>query len=140
MWGAGSGFVRSVLPAPPVIVSSPSHRVSRGARPGLAEDLEVVGDGAQPDPALHAGRSTVPTPAQPVTPLEGTDASLASGAPAQGRAGGAGPRRAGVPRQHNVPHAPTPGPVVIRRRGQAAIGHSQPRRAGEQGDVPIGPR
>src|SRR6266478_188141 len=97
------------LPAPPFIVSSPSHRVSRGARPGPAEDLEVVGDGAQPDPALHAGRSTVPTPAQPVTPLEGTDASLAAGAPAQGRAGGAGPRRAGVPRQHDVPHAPSPG-------------------------------
>src|SRR6266446_10954222 len=91
------------LPSPPFILSRSSCTVSGGARPGSAEDLQVVGDHAEPDPTLHPGRSAVPTAPQPMTPLEGTDAPLAAGAPAQGRASGAGPRGAGVSRQHDMP-------------------------------------
>src|SRR5712691_7937786 len=105
--------VQDVVRARPVSLSStalylviPHHAtLSAGSGPGPAEDLEVVGDHPQPDPALHPGRSAVPTSPQPMTPLERADAPLAAGAPAQGRAGGAGPRGPGVSRQHDVPHA-----------------------------------
>src|SRR6266568_5558053 len=92
--------VRDVVRARPVSLSSCARglvipvpaAVSGGSGPGPAEDLEVVGDHTQSDPALHPGRSAVPTPPQPMTSLERADAPLAAGAPAQGRAGGSGPR------------------------------------------------
>jgi hypothetical protein len=125
------------LPTPSFILSRSSCTVSGGARPGSAEDLQAVGDHAQPDPALHPGRSAVPTAPQPMTSLESTDAPLAAGAPAQGRASGAGPRGSGVSRQHDVPHVTHAGRVFLRWRGKPTIGHRQLRGPAEEGQVAI---
>jgi hypothetical protein len=59
---------------------------------------KIIGDDTEPDPALHSVFAAVPASAQSMTALEGTDTSLATGAPAQGRAGGAGPRGSGMSR------------------------------------------
>src|ERR1700687_2420600 len=42
---------------------------------------DVVGDDAEPDPALHSGIAFVAAAAEPVSPFDDADASLASGAP-----------------------------------------------------------
>src|SRR5262245_2114719 len=42
---------------------------------------EVVGDHAKPGPALHADLASVAATVEPVSPLDHTDASLASGPP-----------------------------------------------------------
>src|SRR5262245_5852425 len=42
---------------------------------------EVVGDHAKPDPALHADLASVAATVEPVSPLDLTNASLASGPP-----------------------------------------------------------
>ena len=42
---------------------------------------EVVGDHAEPDPALHSGVALVAAAIEPVSPLDHADASLASGPP-----------------------------------------------------------
>src|ERR1700674_4713028 len=87
----GGGPVRwCPSPAPPFIWAVPAQAVSRGSRPRAAEDLQVVGDHSESDPALHAGRSAVPAAPQPMTARERADAPLAARAPAQRGAGGAG--------------------------------------------------
>src|SRR6266571_1869465 len=137
--------VRDVVRARPVSLSSAAlclvipypATVSGVSGPGPAEVLEVVGAHTEPDPALHPGRSAVPTPPQPMTSLERADAPLAAGAPAQGRAGSSGPRGSGVSRQHDVPHVTRSGREFIHRRGKPAIGYRQIRRPAEEGDVAI---
>src|SRR5271167_2970187 len=42
---------------------------------------EIVGDDSEPDPTLHSGLTLVAAAAEPVSPLEHADASLASGPP-----------------------------------------------------------
>src|SRR6266508_1994203 len=48
---------------------------------GLADVDEVIGDHAEPDPALHAGFALVPATVEAVAAFDDADASLASGAP-----------------------------------------------------------
>src|SRR3982074_2559269 len=86
--------------------------VSGGARPGSPEDLQGVGDHAEPDPALHTVRPGGPTAPQSMTALERADASLAARAPAQRGACGSGALGAGLPREHDVPGAPGGGRAV----------------------------
>src|SRR5208282_5774715 len=57
-----------------------------GLRRGLffqctADVEEIVGDDAEPDPTLHSGLALVAAAAEPVSPLDDADASLASGPP-----------------------------------------------------------
>ena len=59
---------------------------SGGLRSGLlfqctADVEEIVGDDAEPDPTLHSGLALVAAAAEPVSPLDDADASLASGPP-----------------------------------------------------------
>jgi hypothetical protein len=42
---------------------------------------EVVGDDAKPDPALHSGIALIAAAAEPMSPFDHADASLASGPP-----------------------------------------------------------
>ena len=46
-----------------------------------ADVEEIVGDDAEPDPTLHSGLALVAAAAEPVSPLDDADASLASGPP-----------------------------------------------------------
>src|SRR4029453_10412343 len=70
-----SGFISSARdPA----VAEPSRSWSRSG-----QDEQVVGDHAQPDPALHPARAAVPTSPQPVATFERADAPFAAGAPAE---------------------------------------------------------
>src|SRR4029453_17414879 len=94
-----SGFISSARdPA----VAEPSRSWSRSG-----QDEQVVGDHAQPDPALHPARAAVPTSPQPVATFERADAPFAAGAPAECR-----PRRprsflARLPPQQAVPDSPS---------------------------------
>src|SRR6266849_4549548 len=111
--------------------------VSRDSWPGAAEHQQVIGDDAEPDPALHPALATVPAPPEPMPALERTDPSFAPRAPAERRAGNPRALLAGLPRQHDVPD-----PAVLRRafigsRGEAAIGDGQLRGAVEERDVTI---
>src|ERR1700716_564027 len=103
------------VPSRPLSTTAPSFTravspcaVSRGAPPASPEDLQVIGDCAEPDPALHTVRPAVPTAPQSLTALERADASLAARAPAQRGACGSGALGAGVPREDDVPDAPVP--------------------------------
>src|SRR3982074_2198210 len=102
--GVPSRPLSSAAPSFPLAMSACA--VSGGARPGSPEDLQVVGDHAEPDPALHTVRPAGPTAPQSMTALERADASLAARAPAQRGACGSGALGAGLPREHDVPDAP----------------------------------
>src|SRR5271168_1308864 len=59
---------------------------SGGLRSGLlfqctADVEEIVGDDAEPDPTLHSGLALIAAAAEPVSPFDHADASLASGPP-----------------------------------------------------------
>src|SRR5438128_8316734 len=104
-----------------------SSEVSRGSWPGAAEHEQVIGDDAEPDPALHPALATVPAPPEPMTALERADPSFAPRAPAESRAGNPRALLARLPRQHDVPD-----PAVLRRAfigpgGKTAIGDAQLR-------------
>src|SRR3989475_11313979 len=69
-------------------------------RPRAAEDVEVVRNHAEPDPALHSTHAAIATPRQSVPVLEDADSAFATGPPAQRppepeRAGLAAPARQG---------------------------------------------
>ena len=83
--------------------------VSRGSWPGAAEHQQVIGDDAEPDPALHPALATVPAPPESMTALERADPSFAPRAPAESRTGNPRALLAGLPRQHDGPD-----PAVLR--------------------------
>ena len=47
----------------------------------MANIDDVVGDDPKPDPTLHSGIALIAAAAEPVSPLDDADASLASGPP-----------------------------------------------------------
>ena len=47
----------------------------------MANIDDVVGDDAKPDPTLHSGIALIAAAAEPMSPLDDADASLASGPP-----------------------------------------------------------
>src|SRR3989454_10196249 len=111
--------------------------VPRGSWPGAAEHQQVIGDDAEPDPALHPALAVVPAAPEPMTALERADPAFAPRAPAESRAGHPRALLARLPRQHDVPD-----PAVLRRAfigpgGKTAIGDGQLRGAVEERDVTI---
>jgi hypothetical protein len=87
-WSAVNGYaVKRIPPGWPAGCCDVCLRLrADGLRSGLlfqcATDVEeIVGDDAEPDPTLHSGLALVAAAAEPVSPLDDTDASLASGPP-----------------------------------------------------------
>jgi hypothetical protein len=72
-----------------------------------------------------------------VATLERTDASFTAGAPAERGPGGARARCARLAWQDDVPDAAIVRRVLIRPRGEAAVGDRQLRRVVEERDVTI---
>ena len=70
---AGGGAVRAGLAG--------SGLAWRACFSSTADVDEVVGDHAEPDPALHAGIAFVAAAVEPVSPFDHADAPLASGPP-----------------------------------------------------------
>src|SRR6266849_7276239 len=95
--------------------------VPRDSWPGAAEHQQVIGDDAEPDPALHPALAAVPAPPEPMTALKRTDPAFAPRAPAEGCAGNARALLARLPRQHDVPDPAVLRGAFIGPRGKAAI-------------------
>src|SRR4029450_1539243 len=111
--------------------------VSRGSWPGAAEPQQVIGDDAEPHPALHPALAAVPAAPEPMTALERADPSFASRAPAERRAGDASALLARRPRQYDVPDPAVLRRAFIRARGEAAVGDGELRGALEERHVTI---
>src|SRR5215831_10397874 len=105
--------------------------------PRAGEHKQVIGDYPQPDPSLHPVRASVSTAPQPVPSFERANASLAAGAPAEGRPRQPRARGAGRAREHHVPHPAVPGRRYVLPRRESPIGHRKLRSVVEEVNVAI---
>src|SRR2546426_4002617 len=101
-------------------------------RPRAAEDVEVVRNHAEPDPALHSTHAAIATPRQSVPVLEDADSAFATGPPAQRPPEPARAWLAATARQGHAAHAVDLSQALVRCGAEAAVGDGEPGRPAEE--------
>ena len=118
------------------LIESPCPSSSPGPRPRSAEHQQVIGDHAEPHPALHPREAAIPAASKAVPALQGADAPFTAGPPFERGSNGARTPLPALPQQDHGPHAARICRVLIGPGGEAAIRHGQTRGATDQLLVP----